>query len=212
MSKFTIVDIETGPRPETDLVPPEFEANKNYKDPVKIAADIEAKKKAWLEEAALHADRGMVLTIGLFDHHRKTLILEGSEREILEHFWHHYNQSTGPIVGHCLVTFDIPFLVRRSWINGVFVPGDVLEGKYLNRRFLDTMQKWALGTRDTITLDALAKAFGLPGKTEGFTAKDFAPNYILGGTFREKALAYQKNDLVITHAVAVKMQLVGGEV
>ena len=80
MPKFTIADIESGPRPEADLVIPEFEANKTYKDPAKIAVDLEAKKKAWLDDAALHADRGMVLAIGLFDHNRKTLILEGNEK------------------------------------------------------------------------------------------------------------------------------------
>ncbi len=89
MPKFTIVDIETGPRPESELTPPEFEANKTYKDPAKIAADIESKKKSWFEESALHADRGMALTIGLFDHNRKILILEGQEKDILEHFLHH---------------------------------------------------------------------------------------------------------------------------
>jgi 3'-5' exonuclease len=203
---YIILDIETSAKPESELKLPEFEASKVLKDPEKIKADIEKKKQDYLDEGALHAERGYVLAIGLFKKDGNTIILEGKpEAQILEDLWKIYDSSDGCfIIGHNLKGFDIPFLVRRSWLNDVKVPFGVINGRYLGNRFIDTMELWACGNyRETISLNNLALAFGLPGKTGN--GKDFAKQYLKGGEEKKKALDYLKNDLMMTHSVAVGM-------
>src|SRR5665647_1809363 len=85
-----IFDIETAPLPEAELIPfmPEFEAPGNFKDPEKIKAAIEAKRKAWLEDAALDPMTGCVLCIGMLIGDRFDLISEhATEANILQDFW-----------------------------------------------------------------------------------------------------------------------------
>jgi hypothetical protein len=203
MLKYTICDIETSARPESELVFPTFEPSKVLKDPEKINADLAKKKAEFIETCALRAEHGKILVIGLLDHTGQDMILEGDEREVLQQFWASYVASHHLIVGHYIKGFDIPFIVRRSWMLGVIVPQGVMEGRYLNHRFFDTMEAWQLGTRDTISLDNLSKAFGLSGKNGN--GKDFASLY---QTDKAKAFEYLRNDLQLTRDVAKKMRLI----
>jgi predicted PolB exonuclease-like 3'-5' exonuclease len=207
MSK--ILDIETCAKTEAELAPlmPEFDAPATWKDPEKIKANIEEKKVKWMEDAALHADRSRVLVAGIYDTTtQKTSILEGDEKDIINVIWLSFNESAHNFVGHNIKGFDIPFLARRSWMLGISTPGDLMRGRYISDRFIDTMERWACGTKDTISLDNLSKCFGLPGKNGN--GKDFAGQYLLGGKFRDKAIEYLKNDLLMTYAVAQKMGVV----
>lgn len=58
-------DIETQANPENLALAPEPKAPGNLKDPAKIAAAIEEKKRDLIESAALDPDYGKVLSIGL---------------------------------------------------------------------------------------------------------------------------------------------------
>lgn len=201
-----IVDIETASKPENELsgLVPKFEAPSNWKDPEKINAAIEQKKKEWLEDGALHANTGIVLVVGILESDSRNItILEGEESSIIKGFWDFFSETTDMIVGHNIKGFDVPFILRRSWLLGIQTPVDIVRGRYINDRFIDTMERWACGTRDTISLDNLSKAFGLPGKSG--SGKDFAGQYMLGGDFKKKALDYLRNDLLMTHAVAKGM-------
>jgi len=163
----------------------------------------EEKKKAFIEDSALHAERGSVLVIGI-KFEKTTVILEGEEGKILQEFWRIYSESVNwLVIGHCVKTFDIPFLIRRSWLNLLPVPAGVIEGRYLSKRIIDTMETWACGTRDMISLDTLSKAFGLSGKNGN--GKDFASLYAKD---KEAALSYLRNDLELTEAIANKMGLI----
>ncbi len=204
-----IIDIETNSRSESELsgLIPEFEANKTFKDPEKIKLDLENKKQKWMEDGALHAERGTVLCAGLLDSKSlKITILQGEEKDIINVIWLAYDDTTDCFVGHNIKGFDIPFLIRRSWILGIKLPLDLMKGRYLNERFLDTMDRWSCGTKDMISLDLLSKALGLKGKNG--SGKDFAGQYLLGGEYKKRAIEYLENDLILTKSVAERMGLI----
>ncbi len=175
------------------------------------AAHIAEHWSKFVDKAALSALTGRVLAIGYRSTERGALVLdiEDDESVMLNNFWMQFFRSRARgqlMVGHNISGFDVPFIARRSWMNGIEVPSDVLErGRFLNpNAFADTMQCWACGTRDYVKLDVLAKAFGLEGKTEGIDGSMFAS---LFKNDRPKAEEYLRQDLDLTAAVAERIGL-----
>lgn len=224
-----VFDIETGPLDEAvlkEMCPP-FDAAEvktgNLKDPEKIAAKIaEAEANHWQEfvdRAALSALTGRVLAIG-YRSMRATVIshvasFDGVEAELIEQFWGRYRKAKADrrhLVGHNIAGFDVPFLVRRSWLLGIEVPDSVLDSswRYLDRVFVDTMQRWQAGNyRDQfVSLDRLGMALGLGGKTEGVDGGDFARLYYGTEEERAKALEYLSRDVELTWQVAGRLGIV----
>jgi hypothetical protein len=201
-------DIETGPRTEEELqvLMPEFAAPANYKDPAKIAECITEKKTEWLKKAALDATSGKVLAIGLRRDGENTIFGTGDEALDIRAFWSALvgGAREGAIfIGFCISNFDLPFLVRRSWVLGVDVPSGVFSGRYLNHNvFLDLYEHWQCGDRgESISLKRLAEFLGVGTKDkDGATA--FAEKWV---TDRKAAIAYLENDLLLTEAVAGKL-------
>jgi len=216
-----IFDIETGGLPDDQLkalIPPFDEAEVkcgNLKDPDKIAAKIaEARaehERQFIERAALSAITGRVLAVGYHSiENGKTLIDVGEEPGLLRNFWARYQKCKSErrrMVGHNCFLFDVPFLMRRSWMHDVAVPHSVLDnGKWIDSTtFGDTMSLWAAGGRDFISLDLLARSFGVGCKPDGVNGADFSPLFHGTPQEREQAIEYLKNDLAITAKVAVKM-------
>ena len=218
-----VFDIETGPLPDEQLSPliPEFDPSEikcgNLKDPEKIAAKIaEAKElheQEFVSKAALSAITGRVLAVGYQSIENGRVVIDdgkGEERTLLTNFWQRYEKCRGErrrMVGHNCLSFDVPFMMRRSWTLDVAVPATVLDkGRWLDTSvFGDTMSLWAAGGRDFVKLDLLARAFGVGAKTDGVGGGDF--HKLWHGTEQEKskAIEYLKNDLEITARVAVKM-------
>ena len=135
-----------------------------------------------------------------------------NEAKLIEFFWGVVTSNPShTLVGHNIHGFDLPFLVRRSWILGVDVPEPIWApgqfGRYFNPRFIDTMSRWACGGRDFIKLDEIDRAFGGAGKPDDCTGADFARLFDNGGDDRLKALLYLRNDLAMTRRVAEWMQL-----
>jgi hypothetical protein len=110
------------------------------------------------------------------------------------------------IVGHN-IRFDAGFLVRRSWVNDVPVPGiytrDLYD--YRPRYWRDTMAAWALGDRQCmISLKAMCGAFGIQVKDGPVTGKTFGEWW---GRDRDLCIAYNRQDV---EAVRELWQRVGG--
>jgi len=200
-------DIETGPRPEAELhaMMPEFKPPANYSDPIKIAAVVTEKRNEWLEKAALCATTGTVLAIGLRCEGKNIIFGSGDEAQDLRGFWAQVEKAAregSVMVGFNIERFDIPFLVRRSWVLGVPVPMGVYAGRYLNHHvFADIYTEWQCGNREsTISLKRLAEFLGCGTKDD--TGKMFSAVWV---TDRKAALAYVENDLILTNAVADKI-------
>lgn len=200
----------------------------NLKDANKIAAKIRAEEEAYpqkikdheaayekakldyqakiVSKAALNALCGRVVAIGLKDGEKET-ILSGNEKLILKNFWEVYGTRTETFVGWNIAAFDIPFLVRRSWLNGVAVP-NVFSGRFLNSRFIDLMEKFACGEYGyKLSLDNAARFLGVPGKYDGdCSGETFAEKFLSGDPVaRKEAEEYLKCDLHATWAIAERL-------
>lgn len=153
------IDIETAPLPEETLrrTMPEFTAPANWKDAEKIQAKIKEQESAYIEKAALSPMTGRVQAIGIYcdkeDAYTPLDETGCSEAELCDQFWKHIAPNGAimtAVYGWNHRGFDIPFMVKRSWRNGVKVPSTVFEtckGRtYLNPQFIDLMRVWTLGT------------------------------------------------------------------
>jgi hypothetical protein len=206
-----IFDIETGPRPREQIAElcPVFEAPATYKDPEKIAAAIQAKEAAWYQDAALSAITGRVLAIGYLEATTGFIGIHasGDEATDITAFWRMIAPTgyiQAELVGFNSNSFDLPFLVRRSWALGITPPGELLTGRWLPSQCRDVLDVWRVGDRtERISLDRLARYLGLPGKTG--SGADFAGLWAMDPT---AALDYLAHDLRLTHAVACKLGLI----
>tara|TARA_R110000824_G_scaffold401783_1_gene616203 strand:- start:26035 stop:26679 length:645 start_codon:yes stop_codon:yes gene_type:complete len=212
--KYTYFDIETGPLPDAELLQmiKPFDASEvklgNIKDPDKIAAKIHEREINHFadarDKAALSPLTGRVLAIGLLTGLDEDC-LDSSEASILENFWRRFRNSTNYFIGFNSNTFDLPFLIKRSWKHNVLVPLSVRDGRYWSKRFIDLRDTWQLGDRQASgSLDRICCHFGLEGKNGN--GKDFARLFELD---KELALDYLRNDLRMTREVAERMNGVG---
>lgn len=204
-----VFDIETGPLPDIvlDALMPEFEPAANLKDPDKIAADIAKKKAKFKQDAALSPLTGRVLAVGFQpDFGDPPLILaDDDEAVLLASVWNHFRTAGGQrrpmFVGFNVHAFDLPFLVKRSWVNGVDIPPNIRQGRYWADWFVDLREIWQLGDRQASgSLDAICRALGL-GEKNGSGA-DFAK---LWKEDREQAIKYLLNDLELTAKLAARL-------
>lgn len=199
-------DVESmaAPLAEAEQFKPEFTPDSRLKDPEKIKADLVAKELAWFDKLALKAPTARILAIGYVEDEKEPVLIHDiPEKDMIEKFWELFRHFGGfQFVGHNIIDWDIPFLIRRSFILGVYVPFETMEGRYLSRRFVDTMKTWACGDGGMISLDMLSRVLGV-GKKNG-EGKEFAGLYNNPET-RQTALDYLLNDLKLTRGCANRM-------
>jgi len=205
------------------------------KDPEKIAAKIADERErhkqavanyeadrakaeaAWkveaISKAALSPLTGQVLAIGYKSEKGYASQVVGSNRteaDLLAHFWKRYKacRSSGRYMsGHNIHGFDLPFLVRRSWMLDVSVPDTVISKDRFwdDRVFKDTKKVWGCGKNDWAGLDNLSVCFGGPSKPEGVHGGMFSDLFKGTKEERRQALEYLENDLEMTYFVAQKL-------
>lgn len=200
----------------------------NLKDPDKIAAKIRAEEEAYpqrakdyqdayeksrleytakiVSKAALNALTGRVVAIGIKTADEEK-ILSGNEAEILRGFWEIFMMTPCAFAGWNINGFDIPFMVRRSWANGVIVP-NIYNGRYLDKRFIDLMEVFGCGEYGyKAKLDDVANFLGVQGKYDGdCTGEEFAEKFLSGDDVaRAQAEEYLKCDVRATWAIAEKL-------
>lgn len=163
MTMRFFIDIETLPPPKADLV----------RFPKVCDCDEEA-----FRNLALTGDYGRVLTIGIIiEHHgevircgclgrdRESMLFHQEERRTLSGFWKllaAFNPSRDLIVGHNIISFDLPFIYKRSVINRVNPTVKLNFARYRSQPMFDTMMEWnKWDMRKLISLDELARILGL---------------------------------------------------
>lgn len=110
------------------------------------------------------------------------------------------------VVGHN-VTFDIRFLWQRAIVFGVPMPSWFpRDPKPWGRDTFDTMTAFA-GVKDTISLDKLCKALGIPGKDD-FDGSMVADAWAAGEF--DKVAAYCRADVERVRLIHRKMQIAYG--
>jgi len=184
-----------------------------------------ARAKAWDEfkdKAALSPLTGRVLAIGWinretstydYEHISDNALAPMSEKELIETFLSMADavlSDGGSLVGHNIIGFDLPFLLRRGLKHGIRPPKTITESlkQYRPANLIDTMLAWQFGSRTEkmVKLDALAAFFGCRRKTGD--GKDFAQKFFGSLEERKEALRYMQNDVEMTAQIARKMQLI----
>ena len=171
----------------------------NYKDAAKIAEYILAEQNklkdahdAAVEQAVLKTSfdggYGQVICIGwsVDDAPAQSLIVRDlspeQESSLLRDWFGALRSVTAGtsglrpvIVGHNVISFDLPFLWKRAMVHGLRPPLWLPRNpKPWSESLFDTMTQWA-GDRDRISLDKLCRVLGLEGKGDGPTGADVWP-------------------------------------
>ena len=138
-------DIETKAKADTLRFMDEPNAPSNYKDPIKIQQYIENKKQEQIEKAALDADFGTIVAIGMKINDEKvfSIIIEendvDAEVDMIHAFWRLLAIERGRCCGYNILNFDLPYLMRRSFDLGIKLPIVPNLSKYNNPDTLDLM-------------------------------------------------------------------------
>lgn len=206
-----IFDIETGPLPVDQLrIPPFNPADVklgNIKNPDLIAEKIQKAEEShtadYIKNAALDALSGQVLCIGYRFQHDKPAVLSSDadgEAVMLIQFWRLLSdlERQPKLVGFNIKSFDLPFLIKRSWKHRIQVPYWLRHGRYWNDLVIDLREVWQLGdSRAHGSLASICRHLGL-GEKAGNGA-DFS---LLWNTDRQAAIDYCLQDIKLTQAVA----------
>ena len=196
-------DIETGPCSAADpTLAPTIKAPSNYTDPEKIEAYIAKKELEFWDRAALDPVTGEIVAFGFrykgqsyyieeFEDGSdcETVILIGIER---------LAQAAGSRmwVGHNIIDFDLPFIVKRFWKHRMSMPAGWKQGRYWNNWFVDTQGLFGLGKyKDMIGLDRLARYLGHSTGKDGKSGDKF--HELINKDF-EGAMSYLDGDLKLT--------------
>lgn len=182
------------------------------------SATVEGARAAWASEnmdrAALSPITGRVLAIGYAS--KEKAIIHGDDQEdvLLGRFWDKVEECCRvdrSLVGHNIFGFDLPFLIRRSWIHSIDVPDWLINGRGLQKGppFVDTMTVWTCGQYgEFIQLDQLARTFGVNGKPSNVSGADFARLWHGTPEEHQQARDYLLHDLEMTRQVAMWMAIV----
>lgn len=130
-------------------------------------------------------------------------VFSGTEKEILTNFWK-AAQGVHRFIGHNIWAFDLPFIYKRSIINGVKPRWDINFARYRNIPIYDTQQEWELwGYQKAQKLDTLAKVLGLP------TSKDEMDGSMVWEYYQKGKIQeikkYCMKDVALTRLVYYKM-------
>jgi hypothetical protein len=137
---------------------------------------------------------------------------ERDEREALTGFLRlmaNFDRETDEIVGHNVVSFDLPFIFQRCLVQHVPVPPFINLGDYTVRGVYDTMRRWGCGDRRSVSLDDIAWALGFTSsKTDEVEGSKVFDLYHAGklAAIRE----YNLNDVRLTRKVYERMVAVFG--
>jgi hypothetical protein len=159
-------DIETYSQDEAAILPllPPFD-----RDNVKVGnygseKALEKIKKAeadhredWLAKAALNPVTGRVVVFGwMVDEGHGSIVdlVGGNEVKLLTDAWQILAdelRSGGEVVGFNIKSFDLPFMIKRSWILKVCIPPDIrykYKGRsYWHESIIDLRDEWTFGER-----------------------------------------------------------------
>lgn len=150
---------------------------------------------------------GRILCIGYAVDDDETSILynENDEKKTLQQFWD-LAQSADLFIGHNVMDFDLRFIFQRSIINGVRPPQNLINlpfARYRNNPIFDTMKEWAKWSNNSVGLEHLALALGIPSPKDGIDGSQVWDFYKAGKV--EEILKYCQKDVETTRAVYKKM-------
>ncbi len=165
--------------------------------------------------AALDPLTGSVAMVGMKmndEYYQPDYIGNGREEsDLLTWVWErietNYHRCATKLVGHDILRFDLPFLLKRSLINGVkfprFIADDLL--KYKPDAIIDTHRLLQFGDRQArIGLKKFAPAMGWETYQGPVTGEDFFRHFLgVGGVEKNvsECIEYNKTDVLLCEKV-----------
>ncbi len=208
-SKLVVLDIETIPLDEKALTPALRELLKQKLDKaLKQNPDVDPeneKRKIMSTNPLL----GRIVCDCLYMPYddKELALYDSSEKVLLERFWRAIAPMNGLFVGFNHIRFDVPFIIKRSMINGV-KPTNGLFLQYTKYDpyppHFDVMINFS-GRENYISLRQACELFNVPSPKEGaIKAEDVAEAYAEG---RIKEIAdYCMRDVKATYAIYQKIK------
>ncbi len=180
-----------------------------------ILKEIHAKKLAdgrrvadrfedYLAATSFDGAFGRIICIGYAKDDEATDVFYGEEKQILKDFW----QVAAParkFIGFNCMDFDLRFIYQRSVVNDVVPSQNLSFARYRSDPIYDIMWEWRKWAREpSISLDALAKALGMPSSKGGeIEGKNVWKAYQDGRM--PEICEYCKKDVEVTRKIYKKM-------
>jgi DNA polymerase elongation subunit (family B) len=175
----------------------------------RVAAEEAAYWARIKDRAALSPETARVAAIGWTEYGSEKInaVMSVPEKEMISGFWSRVNAAMlagKEIIGFNSNHFDLPFLVRRSWILGIKVPMLFAYNNRLKPCFVDLLDVWKCGNyQDGIKLSRLATLLGVTGKWQDLDGSLF---HQLLAIDQESAREYLVADVKLTEAVWLRLR------
>jgi 3'-5' exonuclease len=148
---------------------------------------------------------GENISHGCFGWNEVTQTFETDEAKFLQDFWDfmsNFNLKNDLIIGHNILSFDLPFIVKRSRVLGVAETVNFDFYKYQKYPIYDTMLHWdcwVYKKEGSTSLHKLAYAFGLTSPKEELDGSKVYDAFLAGEFLKLKN--YCMDDVRTTHQV-----------
>lgn len=159
---------------DIETLPPDEET-------LEATSNLETCGEKEFRDLALKAEKGRLLTIGVIIEENNRVIHQGlfgrdratgkfhlDETKTLKSFWKfigEVREGRDLFVGHNILDFDLPFLIKRSIIHRI-KPPHISFRRFQQKPIFDTMWQWSLW-RYRIKLNDVAEAIGVPSSKDG---------------------------------------------
>ena len=136
-----------------------------------LMACFDKKKKeeeTFEDKAALYAEYGKIVCISLGwdenNHWQSKSFVWSDEALLLAQFSEFLKGKDVALIGHNIKWFDLPFLIKRYWINSIPLPAQLQlkDKKPWEMAIIDTMELWKTTSRDFTSLEVICLALWLP--------------------------------------------------
>lgn len=225
--EFDPATVKTGNLKDEAKIKEKIEKAKEDFQTKKRTAEIaleEGRADAWnafIEKAALSPLTGQVLAVGVWDNTADSdkeflisCVQDGfAERDLIEGTMGLLESailSGQRIIGHNVIAFDLPFLIRRGLFYGIAPPVSLTNqlDAYKPSHIVDTMRYWQFGNRgeQNVSLDKLAQFFGTTRKNG--SGAFFYKKFFGSSTERTESIEYLYNDIVMTVEIAGKLGVI----
>jgi hypothetical protein len=182
-------------------------AGEECRENLKILFDKQKKKpkgftdfEKYLALTSFDGCFGQVLCIGYAcnDEESRVLCNDKNEKETLRQFWE-LAEGADLFIGHNVMDFDLRFIYQRSSVLNVRPTRDLSFARYRNMPIFDTMKEWSKWANESIGLERLAFALGIPSPKKGIDGSQVYDFYKKGKL--NEIIEYCKRDVDTTREV-----------
>lgn len=175
-----------------------------------LHAKKEAKKnkneedfEQYLLKTSFDGSFGRIICIGYaVDDNSVECLCDENEAKMLQKFWE-LAKDTDLFIGHNILDFDLRFIYQRSIVNRVLPSINLNFARYRNYPIYDTMKEWVKWSMNSVSLEHLALALGIPTPKDGIDGSQVYDFYQKGKI--KEIIQYCQRDVEATRAIYRRM-------